>query len=456
MIENQDIEFKEIWKDEYLKWICGFANSNGGVIYIGKDDHGNVIGVDNSIKLVKEIPNKIKNTLGIIPEVKVERENELSYIVIKIEKYPVPISYQGKLYLRSGSNNNEVTGAELERFMLKKVGKRWEDLPIINANMDDLNEDAFKMFKEKAVKNGRLKQEDLDIDNETLLKNLGLYDGKYINNAGMLLFGINPSRWITGAYIKIGYFGENDSDLLYQDIIEGALILQVDKVMDLVYFKYLKAFIKYEGVQRIEEYMFPREAFREIILNSINHKQYEENNPIQISVYKDKIYIWNDGLFPVEIASKGVFTKHYSKPYNPLIAQTFFKAGFIESWGRGFEKIKIECKKYGNPIPDIEISDTGVMIKCSPSKSYVNLLTNNDINYINGGINGGINDGINEVQKRILSIISKNPYMTQKDISLLLEISLRTVERNVADLREKNKIRRIGSNKNGYWEIISR
>lgn len=272
----------------------------------------------------------------------------------------------------------------------------------------------------------------------------------------MLLFGINPSRWITGAYIKIGYFWENDSDLLYQDIIEGALILQVDKVMDLVYFKYLKAFIKYEGVQRIEEYMFPREAFREIILNSINHKQYEENNPIQISVYKDKIYIWNDGLFPVEIASKGVFTKHYSKPYNPLIAQTFFKAGFIESWGRGFEKIKIECKKYGNPIPDIEISDTGVMIKCSPSKSYVNLLTNNDINYINGGINGGINDGINEVQKRILSIISKNPYITQKDISLLLEISLRTVERNVADLREKNKIRRIGSNKNGYWEIISR
>ena len=92
------------------------------------------------------------------------------------------------------------------------------------------------------------------------------------------------------------------------------------------------------------------------------------------------------------------------------------------------------------------------MIKCSPSKSYVNLLTNNDINYINGGINGGIN----EVQKRILSIISKNPYITQKDISLLLEISLRTVERNVANLREKNKIRRIGSNKNGYWEIISR
>ena len=71
MIENQDIEFKSIWKDEYLKWICGMANSNGGIIYIGKDDNGKVIGVNNAIKLVKEIPNKIKDTMGIIPEIKV-------------------------------------------------------------------------------------------------------------------------------------------------------------------------------------------------------------------------------------------------------------------------------------------------------------------------------------------------------------------------------------------------
>ena len=82
----------------------------GGIIYIGKDDNGKVIGVNNAVKLVKEISNKIKDTMGIIPEIKVEEENDLPYIVIKIEKYPTPISYQGKFYMRSGSNNMRLQG----------------------------------------------------------------------------------------------------------------------------------------------------------------------------------------------------------------------------------------------------------------------------------------------------------------------------------------------------------
>mgnify|MGYP002587239594 CR=1 FL=1 len=200
MVENQDIEFKVVWKDEYLKWICGMANANGGIIYIGKDDKGNVIGINNAIKLVKEIPNKIKDTMGIIPEVKVEEENNLLYIVIKIDNYPMPISYQGKFYLRSGSNNHEVIGSELDKFMLDRVGKRWEDLPVKDATFDDLNEEAFKVFREKAVKSGRLKSEDVEIDNETLLKNLGLYDGKYLNKA---LYYYLEKNQISGSLVLI-------------------------------------------------------------------------------------------------------------------------------------------------------------------------------------------------------------------------------------------------------------
>lgn len=76
------------------------------------------------------------------------------------DEYPMPISYQGKFYLRSGSNNHEVTGSELDKFMLDRVGKRWEDLPVKNATFDDLSEEAFKVFREKSVKSGRLKPED--------------------------------------------------------------------------------------------------------------------------------------------------------------------------------------------------------------------------------------------------------------------------------------------------------
>lgn len=98
MLENQDIEFKTIWKDEYLKWVCGMANANGGIIYIGLNDEGKVVGIDNAKRLVREIPNQIKNSMGIIPDVKLEENDGKKYLTIKVEKYPVPISYQGKLW----------------------------------------------------------------------------------------------------------------------------------------------------------------------------------------------------------------------------------------------------------------------------------------------------------------------------------------------------------------------
>jgi len=69
MSEDQNIEFKESWRDEYLKWICGFANAQGGKIYIGKDDDGKVIGLKDGEKLMEDIPNKVKDILGIMVDV---------------------------------------------------------------------------------------------------------------------------------------------------------------------------------------------------------------------------------------------------------------------------------------------------------------------------------------------------------------------------------------------------
>ena len=74
--ENQDVEFKSIWRDEYLKWICAFANTEGGTLYIGVHDSGNVIGVKDAHKLSEDIPNKIKDTIkeNYNIELKVEQE----------------------------------------------------------------------------------------------------------------------------------------------------------------------------------------------------------------------------------------------------------------------------------------------------------------------------------------------------------------------------------------------
>ena len=219
-------------------------------------------------------------------------------------------------------------------------------------------------------------REEVSVEDTILMDNLHLIDEDgYLIRAAMLAFYKDPEKWVTGSYIKIGYFGKSDSDLVYQDEVHGPLIEQVDKTVDLVYTKYMKALIDYEGVQRIEQFMFHKDAFREMLLNSIVHKYYSSYNPIQISVYEDKIYIWNDGEMPPNLDSTDkLFMKHSSKPFNPKLANVFFKSGMIEAWGRGFEKIREACALYDGPLPEYEINEAGIMVLCKACDRYLELI----------------------------------------------------------------------------------
>lgn len=110
MEENQNIEYKKSWRDEYLKWVCGFANAQGGTIFIGMNDNGKVVGLDNTKKLLEEIPNKIQSVLGIVADVNKRTESRLDYIEIKVNPSSFPISYYGEFYYRSGATKQRLIG----------------------------------------------------------------------------------------------------------------------------------------------------------------------------------------------------------------------------------------------------------------------------------------------------------------------------------------------------------
>lgn len=206
MIENQDVEFKKIWKDEWLEWICGFANTTGGVLYIGVDDNGKVVGLGNAAQsLLDKLPGKIKDSLGILTEVKLEKENNLEYISIKIDKYPIPISYHGKFYLRSGRSNHEATSSEYDKLLLERFGKTWDAMQVPNVTVEDLDTNAIERFKKLAVENKRLSADEVKIDNKALLENLKLYENGYLTTSAILLFHNDPEKWIPGAYTRIAF-----------------------------------------------------------------------------------------------------------------------------------------------------------------------------------------------------------------------------------------------------------
>ena len=125
--ENQNIEYKESWRDEYVKWLCGFANAQGGKLYIGINDKGEVCSVENAHKLSEDIPNKVVSFLGIVVEVNVLDKDGKDYIEIDVAPSDVPISYKGKYYFRSGSTLQELNGAALQNFVLRKMGRSWDE-----------------------------------------------------------------------------------------------------------------------------------------------------------------------------------------------------------------------------------------------------------------------------------------------------------------------------------------
>jgi len=202
-----------------------------------------------------------------------------------------PVSYHGHFYYRSGSTIQDLSGGALEHFLLAKRGKKWDGIVATNFSMNDLSENAFSIFSKKAKRRKRIPDEDLNTGNEELLEALKLIDNNQLTRAAALCFGKDGEKVITGAYVKIGFF-RTHSDLLYQDVIEGSLIEQVEKTIDLLTTKYMKANIDYEGITRTETYDYPEKALREAVLNAVIHKDYSSNVPVQISVYERWLMIY--------------------------------------------------------------------------------------------------------------------------------------------------------------------
>jgi len=356
-METENIEYKPSWRDEYLKVTVAFANKDGGELIIGVDDNGNPIGVKKSKKLLEDIPNKIRNKLGIIPSVKIENVKGKDVIHIFIKSSSVAISYNGKYYIRSGSNSFELKGEELTKFLVEKSGKTWDEFIEEKAGFNDINLKTIEEFKKYAV--DRIPSVVAEKDYQTILKKLNLLEDKKIKKAAILLFGKNPQKFHPGAYLKIGKF-LTETEIQTTDMVEGNLFQQLESTLEILRTKYLVSNIKYEGIHRRDILEYPYEALREAIINALIHRNYLGTSAIQIRVYSDRLMIMNEGKLPPEVPVEKLKTEHLSKPRNSLLAKSFYLAGFIESWGRGTIKIVENCLQQGLPEPDF-IEEYGVM-----------------------------------------------------------------------------------------------
>jgi ATP-dependent DNA helicase RecG len=243
--------------------------------------------------------------------------------------------------------------------------------------------------------------------------------------------------------------------------------------------KYLRAAISYQGIHRVERLPVPEEALREALLNAIIHRDYSVGAPIQIRVHDDRLSIWNPGELPEGWSLEKLLEPHASRPHNPSVANAFFRAGEIEAWGRGIQRILAACQEDGAPEPQIVYQPGDLWFEFPFSAAYLDIIPvgtgshglggrvgdsdgerDGDTDGERDGDTDGERDGdrvgedLTANQQRILDLLADNPRMAASELAQIVGITKRNIEHNVAVLKKMGRLKRIGPAYGGHWEVL--
>ena len=417
----------------------------------------------------------MRSLLGIVVEVNLKSNDEgRECIQIVVEPHPNPISYRGRFHYRSGATKQVLEGAALTRLLLEKHGRTWDDVPLPGAALGDLDSRAFTELRRRGVESERLPRSILQQSDASVIDRLQLREGAYLKRAAVLLFHPAPHRLIGEAYVKIAYFRR--TEILYQDIVQGDLFSQIDRTMELLYSKYTRALISYDGIYRVETVPVPRDAMREAVTNAVMHRDYASPIPTQIRVYDDRISIGNAAQLPPDWVAPSDRAID-SRPHIPQVAHAFFRAGMIEAWGRGIPRITELCREAGNPSPTL--GDTpgrrparalpvlgsipGSRSRCA--NPWNQPQGRRKVLDLSGHHQKTSRKHPEDIQKRatpaialadlIVAFLRENPSASRRElVEGLQDATEGSVKYQMSKLKRLGKLRRIGPDRGGRWVVV--
>lgn len=236
---------------------------------------------------------------------------------------------------------------------------------------------------------------------------------------------------------RIGKF-LSETEIQTTDIVKGNLFSQLESTLEILRTKYLVSHIKYEGIHRRDILEYPYEALREAIINALIHRDYSGTGQIQIRVYPDKLLIMNEGRLPPEVPVEKLKTSHLSIPRNTLLAEVFYFAGFIETWGHGTIKIVQKCLELGLPEPDFK-EENGVMTVIF----YKDKWNEENLKKL----------GLNERQIKAVMHVKENGKITNNEYQRF-GLKKRQATDDLKELEEKGVLEKIGKTGRGTYYIL--
>ncbi len=365
MRETRTAEFKEKITNTFLKTVSAFSNYDGGEIFFGIDDKGNIIGLSDAKQACLDIENKINDSITPQPDYTLELQNNDRTIKLTVKSgLHKPYLYKSKAYKRNDTATIEVDTLELSRLILEGKNIRFEELPCEDQELTfDL---LCRTLKERIQ---------IEIFNQDTMKTLNLYNSNigYNNAAGILA----DKNHFPG--IDIVKFGENISVIHKRATFDHISILAVyEKTLEV--FKDYYQYEEIQGANRKKVEKIPEAAFREAIANALIHRVWDMDSQIKVLMFDDRIEIISPGGLPPGITEDEYLSGKLSVLRNRNLANVFYRLGFVEIFGTGITRIK-QLYEEGLKQPDFEVSENTIKIVLPVFEKNLNLTEDERILY---------------------------------------------------------------------------
>lgn len=429
-VESDCCELKSILTKDIKKEIIALANANGGKIYIGIDDNGNVIGIDNiddNLQALTGMANEgIKPSLIEYTQIKVEKYDNKDIIVIDIQSGPNKPYYLADkglkpsgVYLRHGSSSVQVSDEIIRKMIFEHASLRFEEMISKNQNLSF--EYLEKKFKDNNLSFEKNKHKLLNIVNE---------ENKY-TNLGLLLSDQCPYT------IKCAIFnGTNKMEFRDRKEFTGSILKQVDDI-----FEYFELFNKISGkiigLKRIDIRDYPEYSLREALLNAVIHRSYYFDSSIMVNLYDDKFEILSMGGLIDGITMKEIF-KGVSSSRNPNLVNIFYRFGYVESFGTGVGRIMDSYAQYERkPIFDETKNTFSITL---PNINYEKVSTKSNI----------ISPSLSQ-KEIIINYLKEYNKINRNEAEKLLNISKTRAYQIIDEMLKKNIIKKEDIGKNTHY-----
>ena len=376
--ESESLELKETsnQRRETTQTLCAMLNHRGGRVVIGATAAGELRGQQVSDRTLEELAEEVQRIdPPAFPDVEVIRVSaDRSAIVVSVRSgHARPYSYKGTAYKRVGNTTQSLPRDSYNQILFERMHseQRWENQPAGDWSLDDLDAQEIRRTVDEAVRSGRLEEPGTRLP-EDLLRGLNLMHEGTLLRAAAVLFGKTAriEQRMSQCLLRLARFrGVDRSEFVDNRQFRGnAFQLLMEAQRFLLDNMPIAGRILPGQFERIDEPLYPTEALREALANAICHRDYAiGGGSVAVAVYSDRVEVTSTGPLHFGLTAKQLFEPHESMPWNPLIANVFYRRGIIEQWGRGTVKIAELATSAGLPRPQIEDAGGCVTVRFRPS-----------------------------------------------------------------------------------------